>query len=55
MKDIKKMKTTVCDQRENKRSNGLEVPCNYLLKGPDKYLEKAERIIKLIVGREKII
>ena len=21
--------------------NGLEVPCNYLLKGPDKYLEKA--------------
>ena len=49
------MKTTVCGWRENKRGNGLEVPCNYLLKGPDKYLEKAECIIKGIVGREKII
>ena len=55
MKDIKKWKTTVCGRRENKRGNGLEVPCNYLLKGPDKYLEKAERIIKVIVGREKIM
>ena len=27
------MKTTVCGWRENKRGNGLEVPCNYLLKG----------------------
>ena len=50
-----KMKTTVCGWRENKRGNGLEVPCNYLLKGPDKYFEKAECIIKDIVGREKII
>ena len=49
------MKTTVCDRRENKWGNGLEVPCNYLLKRPDKYLEKAECIIKDIVGREKII
>ena len=49
------MRTTVCGRRKNKRGNGLEVPCNYLLKGPDKYLEKAECTIKDIVGREKII
>ena len=46
---------TICDRRENKRRNGLEVPRNYLLKGPDKYLEKAECTIKYIVGRAKII
>ena len=50
-----KMKTTVCGGRENKWDNGLEVPFNYLLKGPDKYLEKAECTIKDIAGREKII
>ena len=49
------MKATVCGRRENKRGNDLEVPCNYLLKGPDKYLGKAECIIKDIVGREKIV
>ena len=32
-----KMKTTVCGRKENKWGNGLEVPFNYLLKGPDKY------------------
>jgi len=50
-----KMKATVCGRRENKRGNGLEVPCNFLLKGPDKFLVKAECIIRDIVGREKII
>ena len=50
-----KMKATVCGRRENKRGNGLEVPYNYLQKGPDKYLGKAECIIKDIVGREKIV
>ena len=49
------MKTTVCGRRANKRGNGLEVPFNCLLKGPDKYLGKAEYIIKDIVGREKIV
>ena len=38
------MKATVCVRRENKRGNGLEVSCNYLLKGPDNYLGKAECI-----------
>ena len=47
------MKTTPYVVEE--KISGLEVPCNYLLKGPDKYLEKAECIIKDIVGREKII
>ena len=37
---------------EEKISTG---PCNYLQKGPDKYLEKAECIIKDIVGREKTL
>ena len=50
-----KVKASVCGRRENKRGNGLEVTCNNLLKGPDKYLGKAECIIKDIVGREKIV
>ena len=49
------MKATVCGRRENKQRNGLEVPCNYLLIGPDKYLGKVECIIKDMVGREKIV
>ena len=49
-----KMKTTVCGWRENERGNGLEVPCNYLLKGPDKYLEKAECIIKILLEEKRL-
>ena len=48
-----KIKATVCGRRENKRVNVLEVPYNYLLKGPDKYLGKAECAIKDIVGEKR--
>ena len=47
------MKTTVCGRRENKWGNGLEVPFNYLLKGPDKYFEKAECTLKRYCWKRK--
>ena len=47
------MGATVTDARENRRGNGMEVPCKYKLKGPKTYLSKAEYIIRVIVSRRQ--
>ena len=43
---------SVTGRRENKRGNGLEVPCSYKIKGPKTFLSKAEVIINDIVNRK---
>ena len=44
------MNATVTGARENRRGNGLEVPCKYKLNGPKTFLSKAD-IISDIVSR----
>ena len=40
-----KISTVVTGRRENRKSNGLEVPCSYKLKGTKDVLLKVETII----------
>ena len=47
------MDATVTGARENRRGNGMEVPCKYKLKGPKTFLSKAEYIIRDIVSRRQ--
>lgn len=42
----KKWKLLYVAEERNKKGNGLDVPCKYVLKGPDAYLKKAESIVK---------
>ena len=46
------MSATVTGTRENRRGNGLTVPCKYKLKGPKTFLSKAEYMIKDISRRQ---
>ena len=39
------MDATVTGARENRRGNGMEVPCKFKLKGQKTFLSKAEYII----------
>ena len=48
------MDATVTDARENRRGNGMEVPCKYKLKGQKTYSLKAEYISRDIVSRRQI-
>ena len=43
----------VSGKRENRRGNGLEVPCKYFLKGKRNYLVKAGPVIRDIAERYK--
>ena len=47
------MDATVTGARENRRGNGMEVPCKYKLKGPKTFLSQAEYIIRDIAGRRQ--
>ena len=47
------MGATVSGARENRRGNGMEVPCKYKLKGPKTFLSKAEYISRDIVSRRQ--
>ena len=47
------MDAAVTVTRENRRENGMEVPCKYKLKGPKTFLSKAEYIIRDIVSRRQ--
>ena len=47
------MDATIVGARENRRGNGMDVPCNYKLKGPKTFLSKAEYIIRDIVSRRQ--
>ena len=48
------MSATVTGARENRRGNGLTVPCKYKkLNGPKTFLSKAEYIIRDIVSRRQ--
>ena len=44
-----KVEATVAGPRKNTRNNGLEVPCDYKLKGPTHAMDRATRVIKDIV------
>ena len=43
------MSANVTGARENRRGNGLTIPCKYKQKGPNTFLSKAEYIIRRIV------
>ena len=43
----------VIGRHQNKRNNGLEIPCIYLVKGPRSSMVKAECIIKEYFGAKK--
>ena len=45
------LSATVTGAQENRRGNGLTVPCKYKLKRPKTFLSKAEYIIIDIVSR----
>ena len=45
----------VSGKRENRRGNGLEVLCNYFLKGKSSYLMKAGPVIRDIAERYKAL
>ena len=47
------MSATVTGARENRRGNGLTVPCKYKLKGPNTFLLKVEYKIIDIVSRRQ--
>ena len=47
------MDATVTDARENRRGNGMEVPCKYIRNGPKTFLSKAEYIITDIVSQRQ--
>ena len=47
------MSAIVTGARENRRGNGLTVPCKYKLKGPKTFLSKAEYTIRDIVSRRQ--
>ena len=47
------MDATVTGARENRRGNGMEIPCKYKLKGPKAFLSKAEYLIRDIVSRRQ--
>ena len=47
------MNATVTGARENRKVNGIGVPCKYKLKGPKTFLSKAEYIIRDIVSRRQ--
>ena len=47
------MSATVTGTQENRRGNGLEVPCKYKLKGPKTFLSKAECVIRDIISRRQ--
>ena len=47
------MDATVTDARENRRGNGMEVPCKYKLKGPKTFLSKAVYLIRDIFSRRQ--
>ena len=44
-----KVEATVTGPSKNTRNNGLEVPCNYKLKGPTHAMDRATFVIKDIV------
>ena len=45
------MKCEVTGKRQNKRGNGLEVPCKYIIKGPFYMIANIECIIKDYLSR----
>ena len=47
------MIATVTGAQENRRENGLTVPCKYTLNGPKTFLSKAEYIIRDIASRRE--
>ena len=46
------MESVVTGARENKRGNGLEIPCRYKMKGPARILTKVEPIINDLISRK---
>ena len=48
-----KVEATVTGPRKNTRNNGLEVPCDYKLKGPTHAMDRARLVIKNIVKRNQ--
>ena len=47
------MDATVTGARENRRGNGMEVPCKYKLKGQKTFLSKTEYIMRDIGSRRQ--
>ena len=39
------MKATVTDRHQNRRGNGIEIPCKYSVKGPCDAVRKAEKVV----------
>ena len=46
------MECVVVGKKENRRGNGLEVPCKYIVKGPKYMLTNIECMIKDYLGEE---
>ena len=46
-----KVEATVTGTRQNKRKNGLEVPCKYMLKGPKYAMDKTIVVVNDILTR----
>ena len=45
------IKLEITGKRQNKRGNGLEVPCKYIVKGPFHMISNVEKIIKDYLSR----
>ena len=45
------IKCEITGRRQNKRGNGLEVPCEYIVKGPFHVILDVEKIIKDYLSR----
>ena len=45
------MKCEITGKRQNKRGNGLEVPCEYIVKEPFHMILNVEKIIKYYLSR----
>ena len=48
------MKVTLIDKHQNRRENGIEIPCKYSVKGPCDAMRKAEKVIKNYLNRTYI-